>query len=692
MDFFDHQDRARRNTVLLTVYFVLAIIMIIACVYFAILGILVFSTNGTDQPIPFNSGWHPELLGSVVVVVGIIIASGSLFKIWMLGGHGETVAIALGGVKVPANTTALEERILLNVVEEMALASGTPVPPVYILEDESGINAFAAGTSPQNAVIGVTRGAITTLRRDELQGVIAHEFSHILNGDMKLNLRLMGLLHGILLLALIGYLFIRYLSLASMRGSSSNNDNKGAAGMIAALFLVGSALIVIGYVGVFFANMIKSAVSRQREYLADASAVQFTRNPNGISDALKRIGGWKQHARLTNPRASESSHMFFGEGVASFLFATHPPLPLRIRRIEPKFKGVFPKTEPVTHTVSELIDPNSLAMARASFAGSTTASEATTSSETATPIAATPIATKSSRAITGAHRAALAGADRHERQPEMAVSNIGEPRPEHLVHAHNLVEELAPLLAEDIRDPLGAVAIIYALLLAPTSDPVRAKQLETIEIQADTRVTQEFNRVLDQVGRLADEQRLPLACLALPALHQMSPNQILVFRKTVRALIEADRKWTIFEFAIQRFITKRLVNRLDDSAQSKIEPKSVLSLPTAFQVVLSALAYVGSEADDPANSFAVGMKNSRLVSRSATILPHPQCTLKALDVALNVLEKSNGAKKRDMLASFSACIAADGKVELSELELLRVIADALGCPMPPILEETLTSS
>ncbi|MEI7461339.1 MAG: M48 family metallopeptidase, partial [Pirellula sp.] len=381
MDFFDHQERARRNTVLLTIYFVIAIILIIACVYFAVLGILAFSTAGTEQPIPFD-GWHPELLGSVVVVVGIIIATGSLFKIWALGGHGETVAIALGGVKVPANTTALEERILLNVVEEMALASGTPVPPVYILENESGINAFAAGTSPQNAVIGITRGAITTLRRDELQGVIAHEFSHILNGDMKLNLRLMGLLNGILLIALIGYFFIRSLNMVSMRGSSRNDDNKGAAGMVAALLLLGSALIAIGYIGVFFANMIKSAVSRQREFLADASAVQFTRNPNGISDALKRIGGWKQHARLTSARASESSHMFFGEGVASFFFATHPPLPVRIKRIEPNFQGIFPTTGPVTHSVSELIDPNSLALARASFAGGTTTGGTTTGGTT----------------------------------------------------------------------------------------------------------------------------------------------------------------------------------------------------------------------------------------------------------------------------------------------------------------------
>ncbi|MCY2980229.1 MAG: M48 family metallopeptidase [Planctomycetota bacterium] len=684
MDFFDHQERARRNTVLLTIYFVLAIIMIIACVYFAVLGILVFTTDGTEQPIPFY-GWHPELLGSVVVVVGIIVATGSLFKIWMLGGHGETVAIALGGVKVPANTTALDERILLNVVEEMALASGTPVPPVYILENESGINAFAAGTSPQNAVIGITRGAITTLRRDELQGVIAHEFSHILNGDMKLNLRLMGLLHGILLIALIGYLFIRYLSFASMRGSSRSDDNKGAAGVMAALFLLGSALIVIGYVGVFFANMIKSAVSRQREFLADASAVQFTRNPNGISDALKRIGGWKQHARLTNARASESSHMFFGEGVASFLFATHPPLPVRIKRIEPNFQGIFPTTAPVTHSVSELIDPNSLAMARASFAGGAAAGGAAVGGTTAGRAAI------ASGATTSVHQAALAGAVQHERQPEKAVSHIGEPRPEHLVHAHNLVDELAPLLAEDIRDPLGAVAIIYALLLAPKSDPVREKQMETIQIQADPRVTQELIRVLEQVGRLDDEQRLPLACLALPALHQMSPNQVKIFRKTVLALIEADRIWTVFEFAIQRFITKRLVNRLVDNTPSKIDSKSELPLANAFQVVLSALAYVGSNADDPANSFAIGLNQSKIAYKSATILPREQCTLKSLDGALNVLEKANGSKKREMLEAFSACIAADGKVELSELELLRVIADALGCPMPPILQETLAS-
>jgi len=669
VDFFDHQERARRKTVLLTIYFAVAVVLIITSVYLAILGIIAFSTKDTDQPIYF-AGWHPELLASVVVVVSVIIATGSIFKIWMLGGHGETVAIALGGIKVPANTTKLEERILLNVVEEMALASGTPVPPVYILEEEAGINAFAAGTSPQNAVIGITRGAINTLHRDELQGVIAHEFSHILNGDMKLNLRLMGLLHGILLIALIGFLFIRYLSLMNLRGSS-NNDNKGAAGMIAALFLVGSALVAIGYVGVFFANIIKSAVSRQREYLADASAVQFTRNPNGITDALKHIGGWKQHARLTNPRASESSHMFFGEGVASFLFATHPALPLRIKRIDPTFKGVFPKTEAVTHSVSELIDPNSLSLARASFAGGTTTSGSTTRGPTG-----------------GMHRAALAGADQLERRPEQAVEQIGEPRPEHLLHAHNMVDELGKVLSEDVRDPLGAVAIIYALLLAPESDPIRSKQLETIKSQADERVNYELLRVLDQVDLLAVEQRLPVACLALPALHQMSPNQVIVFRKTVRALIEADRKWTIFEFSIQRFITKRLVNRLDDQ-QQKNSSATAEPLAKSFQIVLSALAHVGSQDNGAEKSFVVGMRSVRSIPSQTKILSRELCTLKALDSALNVLEKTKSPIKRELLAAFSACIAADGIVDVSELELLRVIADALGCPMPPILAGTM---
>jgi Zn-dependent protease with chaperone function len=649
MDFFEHQDRARRNTSMLIVYFAFAVAMVVGSVYAVLLGIAVYASKGSERPIQFFA-WHPQLMFGVSIVVTGLIALGSLYKIWSLGGNGENVALALGGVKIPANTRNLDERILLNVVEEMALAAGTPVPPVFLMEGETGINAFAAGSSPQNAVIGITRGALSTLKREELQGVIAHEFSHVLNGDMRLNLRLMGLLNGILLIALIGYGVLRILGEVGFRSSRDREDDKGTLGLVAAFALVGGSLVAIGYIGVFFANWIKAAVSRQREFLADASAVQFTRNPNGIGDALKRIGGWAQHSRLKSAHAAEASHMFFGEGVVSNLFATHPALPVRIRRIDPNFRGEFPETKHVAHSESELIDPHSLSQARSSFAG--------------------------------VHEAAVAGADRHEQEPQEAVSHIGEPRPEHLVHAQHLVDELDSLLAEDVRDPLGAVAIVYAMLLAPAQDPVRAKQLVLLCKASNSLVVSEMNRVSARVDQLPIEQRLPVACLALPALSQLSPSQANTFRNNVRNLIEADRKWTVFEFAIQRFITKRLVRRLTDSKDAYAPAGG--SLVESFQTVLSTLSHLGSEASFVESAFSAGAAKVPKLSRGISILPRDKCTLKSLDQALNVLELARNANKRDMLSAFSACIAADGKVEVSEMELLRVISDALGCPMPPV--------
>ena len=650
MDFFEHQDRARRNTAMLIVYFSFAVLMVVLSVYAAMLGIAVLASKDSEQPIEFFA-WHPQLFLGVSIVVTGLISLGSLYKIWSLGGHGENVALALGGVKIPANTRNLDERILLNVVEEMALASGTAVPPVYLMEGETGINAFAAGTTPQNAVIGITRGALSTLKREELQGVIAHEFSHILNGDMRLNLRLMGLLNGILLLALIGYWILRILGEVGFRSSRNNDNDKGTLGLVAAFAMVGGALVAIGYIGVFFANWIKAAVSRQREFLADASAVQFTRNPNGIGDALKRIGGWAKQSRLKSVHAAEASHMFFGEGIVSNLFATHPALPVRIRRIDPTFSGEFHETRQVVHTESELIDPRSLSLARSS--------------------------------LTGVHQAAVAGADRHEQQPQEAVSHIGEPRPEHLVHAQHLVDELDPLLSEDVRDPLGAVSIIYAMLLAPSKSPVRAKQLVLLCKASNSLVVSEMNRISARVDQLAIEQRLPVACLALPALSQLSPSQANTFRNNVRNLIEADSKWTIFEFAIQRFITKRLVRRLTETKSTYASTGGAIL--ESFQIVLSMLAHLGSEASFVESAFAAGAAKVPSMSQGLRMVGREQCTLKALDQALNVLEFARNKDKREMVSAFSACIAADGKVEVSELELLRVISDALGCPMPPVV-------
>ncbi len=465
MDFFEHQERARRGTIWLVGYFIVAVALVVVAVYAAAVGIIGFiEWKQNEGQIRL---WIPELFAAVTAATLLVIFTGSIYKIWQISGSGEHVAQSLGGREVQANTRDLGERVLLNVVEEMALASGTPVPPVYLLNDEEGINAFAAGTTPQNAVVGVTRGAVNTLTRDQLQGVIAHEFSHILNGDMRLNIRLMGWLHGILLLALIGYTILRVVGhggsyRSSSSSSSSNKKNDG--GLVIVLLLSAAALIVIGYVGVFFAQLIKAAVSRQREYLADASAVQFTRNPDGISGALKKIGGWQDHSKIRAASAEEASHMFFSSAMLSSMFATHPPLPDRIKRIDPQFNGQFPAVDVTQHSRDEIIDPRSLSIARGSMEGQTVGFAASGAP---------------ARNLDQAHAVAVAGAQRIADDPDSMVETIGHPSVEHIQQIHGLVDRLDPLLATSVRDPLSAVAIIYGLLLAPTDSDVRARQLRS---------------------------------------------------------------------------------------------------------------------------------------------------------------------------------------------------------------------
>jgi Zn-dependent protease with chaperone function len=648
VDFFAHQERARRNTGWLILYFLFTLVSIIALVYLAIAGIAHAATQNGEQPIDFFV-FHPRLFFGIVGAVLTVILGGSLYKTIQLGGDGHRVAVELGGAKVQPNSRDLDERVLLNVVEEMALASGIPVPPVYLL-DEEGINAFAAGTTPQNAVIGVTRGCLRTLSRDELQGVIAHEFSHILNGDMRMNVRLIGLLYGIILIAMIGYLLLRLMAELPLRSSSSDDDGKGAIGIIAALFATGLALLGIGYIGVFFASLIQSAVSRQREFLADASAVQFTRNPSGIADALKRIGGWKQKSRLKAVYAKEASHMFFGQGVMSFWFATHPPLEARIRRIEPSFDGKFETTSPVQHSEADIMDPNTLSLRR--------------------------------RNLGSSHVAALAGVQHFETQPSNAVSHVGNPVDEHIDHAQQLVCEMQPILVREVHEPMGAIAVVYALLLAPSSSETRNAQCEIIRQYHGAPICDEVLRLVVQTDTLEVEQRLPLACMALPALDQLSDPQVGTFRTAVRRLIEADDRLTLFEYALQRFITRRLVLR-SDAPKSNTKP-SQEQIVAAFQTVLSTLAHLGGNAHAE-SAYQAGWNSWRKGPRPVPMLGKDQCTLPPLDKSLDLLQQSTPTAKRSMLTAFSECIAYDQRATINEVELLRVISDALGCPMPPVL-------
>ena len=356
-NFFAQQDLARRNTRILVVLFTLAVLLlllltnIIALLSLGFVDASLLTGSGQWQNLP----WHLVSLVSLGVIVAVAVAV--LYKWQQLKAGGKVVALALGGVRLTPDSTDPLQRRLLNVVEEMALAAGTAVPPVYLLP-ETSINAFAAGYSPADAVIGITQGCLQHLNRDELQGVVAHEFSHILNGDMRMNIRLIAILNGILFLGHIGYYILRgtrgrsAIRIGSSRSSSSKNNAGG-------IVLLALGLVVIGYLGSFFGNLIKAAVSRQREFLADASAVQFTRNPRGIAGALKVIASHSSHSNIANPNADENSHLFFGEAISRWasIFATHPPLASRIKRLEPHWNGKFPTprsaqtvTEPGTDT------------------------------------------------------------------------------------------------------------------------------------------------------------------------------------------------------------------------------------------------------------------------------------------------------------------------------------------------------
>ena len=437
MDFFEHQDKARKNTKVLVVYFVIAVACIIASVYLASL-LIFYGTQCQQQPgapPPELVLWDPKLFLYVVLgTLGVVII-GSLYKTAALAKGGSAVAESLGGRLVNPNTTHPDERKLRNVIEEMAIAAGVPVPKIYVLDDEKGINAFAAGHAPGDAAIGVTRGCMTLLSRDELQGVIGHEFSHILNGDMRLNLRLMGVIFGILCLAVIGRVLIY-----SRGGSNDRNP----------LMLLGLALIVIGAIGVFFGRLIQAALSRQREFLADASSVQFTRNPAGLSGALQKIGG--TGSKLESAHAGEASHMFFGNGLGKpFLgmLATHPPLAERIRAIDPGWDGKF-KTASVAAVAAE------------------SAREAGKPASSRSPFPPIP-------GMPGA-RAGDAGFATNAVMMGAVLPNLGKPTPLHLRYAEELRNSFSEKVQSAAREPLDATALVYAMLLSP-DEALRAKQL-----------------------------------------------------------------------------------------------------------------------------------------------------------------------------------------------------------------------
>jgi Zn-dependent protease with chaperone function len=585
--------------------------------------------------------WQPELLVGVALATLAVVAAGSLYKISQLRGGGSVVAEALGGTLVASDTSDPDQRRLLNVVEEMAIASGTPTPPVYLLREEQGINAFAAGFTPGDAVIGVTRGCVQQLSRDELQGVIAHEFSHILSGDMSLNIRLMGVIHGILIIGIIGYFLLRS-SMFAGRGRSRGGRDNSAMVMLAA----GVGLMVIGFLGTFFGNLIKASVSRQREFLADASAVQFTRNPGGIAGALKTIGGFDGGSILESPNAPESSHFFFSQGLRGglqMLFATHPPLDERIRRLDPSWEGG----------------------ARAATPGATPAA-ADAAAGFAAGAAAQPVTTALPAAPDGS-----------------ALDQVGQPTAAHLAYAAALVRDLPPAVVAAAHEPYGARAVIYALVI-DRDDDSRKRQLEQLARFGEAGIDRETRCLLPEIERLDARVRLPLVDMAFPALRALSPSQYEAFKTNLRALVAADRKIDLFEWTLQRMLIAHLRPHFERVRPPRVRYSSLRRLASQCGVVLSILAHAGSQSHAGIRA-AFERGASHLRGIELALLPRDGCGLADLDSALQRLVQADGSCVQQLLVACAACIAADREVTQAEGELLRAIADALGCPMPPLL-------
>jgi Zn-dependent protease with chaperone function len=659
VDFFERQDQARRNTKWLVLYFVAGVAALIAVVYLACAAIFlgVNSRHHRDyveeQQLQPTDLWDPKLFLGVAVGTLAVIGLGSAFKTLELARGGSAVATMLGGEPVSPATTDPDERRLLNVVEEMAIAAGVPVPQVYVLRAERGINAFAAGHSTSDAVVTVTEGSLRLLSRDELQGVIGHEFSHVLNGDMRLNLRLMGAIFGILCLAVVGRILLY------TRGSSRRDRN--------ALPLLGLALLVIGGIGVFFGRLIQAAVSRQRESLADASSAQFTRNPAALASALKKIGGLSYGSKLEAPHAQEACHMFFSNGLGeSFLHLmdTHPPLVDRIKALDPSFDGVFP---PVDLPESRPgIGPAAAGLSPL-FAG-------------LSPLPGAP-ATRPVAGLGGRGVPPVIAA-------HAVVAHAGTPTTAHLQYAADLRNSIPAKLREEARDPLGACVLIYALLLSD-DEAARRKQIDELASATSAAVVQETLRVLPDVQAVASKAKLPLADLALPGLRSLSRSQFEQFRGAVQTLVESDEEIDLFEYVLQKIVLRHLEPHFYQARKPVIQYYALKPLVPDCAVLLSALAQVGqSEPDKVEFAFQQGAQVLSSVAQTPlTQVPESECQLEQVDAALDRLSQAVPQIRKNVLNACAQTVAADGVVQELEAELLRAIADALDCPLPPFLAE-----
>jgi len=645
MNFFERQRQVRSQSTRLVVMFALAVLCIVAAVNLAVLAAMALAAPERLHEaggLLAHAVRHPGVPFAATLLTLAVIGLSSLFKTASLRAGGGRVARELGGRPVPEDTRDPQLRRLRNVVEEIAIAASVPVPEIYVLDQEPGINAFAAGWSSSDAAVAVTRGALERLNRDELQGVIAHEFSHILNGDMRLNIRLMGVLFGILVLGIIGQRVL-------LHGRGGRGKDAGA------VLLVALAVMIVGYVGVFFGRLIKAGISRRREYLADASAVQFTRQTTGIAGALKKIAGLDAGSRLAAPETEEVSHMLFGEGRGfSGLFATHPPILERIRALDPSF------------------DAGALDGLRRQWA------------------AAPPSGLAEDRAMGLADGMAAAVAlEPMGRElaltPERVVDQVADPEQDDFRRAGELSASIPGPLRAAASSHEGAVPLLLGLLLDAAPE-VRAVQVRAIRNGLGEDVAAASEGQAAAASRLHPLLRLPLVSLAFPVLRRRPRPELERLVACSDALVHADGRIGLYEYCLALLLRRQVIEALDPSRHAPAGRRKLPRCAGALANLLATLARHGhDDAESARRAYAAGMAHA--LPNAVQPYRPPSDWVAALDRALPQLDGLDPAGKALVLEAMVTASSHDGRISVGEAELLRTVAACLHLPLPPMLAD-----
>jgi len=644
LDFFGHQEQAERRTYVLFVCFACAVVAVVLAVYAAVtVGLFAGQFfQGQHEWFEVDVFWDQQRFYTVSLLTVALIVMGSSYKIYQLRqGGGAVVAEMLGGKRLANHVDDILLKRLLNVVEEMAIASGLPVPPVYVLK-QTGINAFAAGFSPSDTVIGVTTGAIEMLNRDELQGVIAHEFSHILHGDTRINMRMMGLLHGMTLISDTGMLLL------TTRRSTHYSSRQG--GTHPAIFMLGLLLFIVGLIGMILADLIKRAVARQREFLADASAVQYTRNPSGISDALKVIGGYKAGAKIQHGDAAAMGHFFFcnalkwrvlaAAGSEGSWWASHPPLLERIRRIEPRFRGKLAAVA-IAEKQQEVYTEASMGFAQAMPAQSTVLPD-------------------------------------NMQDYKSWLSSVGNPEKASLAHVETQLQRIPTRLRNFAYDSYTARAVCYALLL-DKDDGQRQIQLSLLKKSADPNVLREMLDIQREVQRMPESLRLILIDIMLPALKSLSLSQYQQFVKNIQLLTKANHRMSLFEYVLQRVLLRHLKPTFVEPSIVNVKYHKLEVLAPECACMLAMLIQFGSHKHPEA---LFEKLTAELLGDAMPWPPKRILQLSRLDESINKLELAAPHVKKALLSACMQAVVADGLLHVKESETLRAIADGMDCPIP----------